>query len=420
MQNNNPTFVGIDVGTTTVRVVVGQHHDESEAPTIVGVGEAESLGMRKGSVANPSEVANAISTAIAQAEQTSGAQINSATVSVNGPHIAGMTSKGVIAVSSSDKEITTEEIERVEDAATIVQLPENREILHVFSRSFRLDGQENVKNPMGMKGVRLEVDSHVTTASTPAMRNMYSVFDQANVSVSDRLVVGVADSNSVLSRTQRESGVVLVDIGSSTTNVVIHEDGDVQHVAVIPVGGVSITNDLAIGLRTEIDIAESIKLKLGSEHDDVESKDVEIKVGSKTHSFSREDISEIVFARVEELLELIDHELSSVGRSGKLPGGVVFVGGGANLHGLVDYTKDKLSLPARIVVPKGFSGITDKIGKPGYACAVGLMLHDMQVGGGGKTANQRFDAVNKFKKRGKKSSPGASSKAKNILNKFKP
>lgn len=413
-------FTGIDVGTTKIRVVIGQFHGEDEKPTIVGVGEADAEGMRKGIVVNSQAVGRSIREAVSQAEQTSGMQVSGATVSVNGSHITGMASKGVIAVNGVDSEISEEEVQRVEEAATIVQLPPNREIIHVFSRNFRLDGQEHVKNPVGMKGVRLEVDTHVITASSPNIKNVYAAFEQAGIAVHDRLLAGVASGNSVLDTQQRESGVAVVDIGSSTTNVVVHEEGDIQHVAVIPIGSTNITNDLAIGLRTEIDIAERIKIHLSTSGDHEDATDLTVKVGKQEHTFKRADVIDIIEARIEELFELIDHELISVGRSGKLPGGVVFVGGGSNLYGLVDYAKQTLALPARVMHPKGFSGITDKIGKPEAACVVGLMLHDTLGYSQSSSPQSGFSMPKLPSRKGKKSSKNSSAKAKNIVKKFIP
>lgn len=413
-------FTGIDVGTTKIRVVVGQFHGEDEKPTIVGVGEAQSQGMRKGVVVDSQAVAQSIREAVDQAEKTSGVEISGATVSVNGSHITGMASKGVIAVNGVDSEISPEEVQRVEEAATIVQLPPNREIIHVFSRNFRLDGQEDVKNPVGMKGVRLEVDTHVITASTPNIKNVYAAFEAAGIAVHDRLLAGVASGNSVLDTQQRESGVAIVDIGSSTTNVVVHEEGDIQHVAVIPVGSTNITNDLAIGLRTEIDIAEKIKLKLSNSSDDSKLKNIKIKVGKTEHSFERSEVIDIIAARIEELFELIDHELISVGRSGKLPGGVVFVGDGSNLYGLIDFGKETLALPARVSHPQGYSGITDKIGKPGMTCAVGLMLHDTLDYSSSSQPQTGFSLSKRGRKKDKKSQSNPTAKAKSIVKKFIP
>lgn len=369
-------YVGLDVGTSTVRCVVGVADDEDGKLSIVGHGSSPNLGMRKGVVVHVDDVVEAIVQAVTEAERVSGIQIHNATVNVNGAHVVGLNSRGVIAISAANREITREDRLRVEEAATIVKLPPNREIVQVFAKNYRLDGQDNIKDPVGMQGVRLEVDTHIVTAATPNLRNLDMALEKAHVNPLHHTVSSLAASEAVLNRQQKESGTVLLDIGAGTTNVVVIEDGEVQHVAIIPVGGTHITNDLAIGLKTDLDIAEAVKVQhatLGQSRNTRAS----VAANGQRHDFDYAEVRMIVEARVEELMELIDKELRKIQRSRKLPGGVVLVGGTAKLPGLADFTKDKLELAARVGKLQPVGGLVDTVSDVDFSSAVGLMLLDM-------------------------------------------
>lgn len=372
-------FVGLDVGTTAVRCVIGQLNDQDVAPTVIGTGVAANLGVRKGAVVNVPDTVNAIDSAIEAAERMSGYEVAGATVNINGSHIVGMNSKGVIAISSNTREISPDDIVRVEEAATVVQLPANREIIQVFARNYRLDGQDHIRDPIGMTGVRLEVDAHVVTASTPSLRNLEKAMNAAGTNAHYRLLGGLAAAEAVISREQRENGVAIIDYGAATTNLAVFEEGEVQHVAVIPVGSHNLTNDLAIGLRTELDVAEAVKLAHAGPRKADRNKSVSVTVNDQVHAFKHSDIEHIVSSRLDETFELIDRELDKVSRSGKLPGGVVLVGGGAQLDGLAEYAKARLRLPARVAKPHGFAGLVDTIDSPEFATSIGLMLYDMHA-----------------------------------------
>ncbi|MEJ0073098.1 MAG: cell division protein FtsA [Candidatus Saccharibacteria bacterium] len=295
---------------------------------------------------------------------------------MNGGHVTGLNSRGVIAISSPDREISIEDRERVEEAATIVKLPPNREIVQVFAKNYRLDGQDNLKDPVGMHGVRLEVDCHIVTAASPNLRNLDLALEKAQVRPQHHTVSSLAAAEAVLDRKQKEAGTCVLDIGAGTTNLSVIEDGEIQHVAVIPMGGTHITNDLAIGLKTDLDIAESVKVKHARLGDDSD-KPLRVTLDDKVHSFSGGEVNMIVEARVEELMEYVEKELQRIHRSRKLPGGVVIVGGTANLPGLADYVKEKLQLPARLGKVRGLAGLVDTVDTPVFATAAGLMLLDI-------------------------------------------
>jgi cell division protein FtsA len=373
---SNP-YVGLDVGTNSVRCVIGVVDVANPNKlSIIGHGSAPNMGMRKGAVVHIDDVAEAITQSISEAERISGVRMQGATINVNGTHVSGLNSKGVIAISTANREITTEDRVRVEEAATIVQLPSNREIIQVFAQNYRLDGQENIKDPVGMHGVRLEVDAHIVTAATPNLRNLEMALEKAQVNVHNRTLSGLAAAEAVLQRQQKEAGTVLLDIGAGTTNLVVLEDGEVQHVAVLPMGGQHITNDLAIGLKTDLDIAEAVKLQhagLAAAN----KRDVRVKMHGQDHIFKAEDIAMITEARVEELFEFVDKELARIHRAHKLPGGVVLVGGTAKLPGIAEFAKEHLKLAARVGKLQPLSGLVDTVADPTYCTAVGLMLLDM-------------------------------------------
>ena len=380
MQEVSRYAVGLDVGTTTVRCVVGHVDATGQTPTIIGVSETPNNGMRKGTVVNLVNAAQAIDKALEDAERMSGHQIHGATVSVNGSHIIGMSSRGVIAVGTNGHEITDDDLARVEEAATVVQLPANREILEVTPRSYQLDGQENIKDPVGMTGVRLEVDAHVITGLGPHIKNLVKACEMTETAVHRTVLAGLASARAVLGEKQMENGVVVIDFGGTTTNLAVYEEGDLQHVAVLPVGSVNITNDLAIGLKTDLEVAEQVKLEHAVAHSKLREHNqvVTVTVGDVAHEFETENIDMIVDARLEEIFELINKELRSIGRAAKLPGGVVITGGGALLRGIDEYAKHALQLSARIGKPASYGGVGEQVQSPLYSTAIGLMLIDLE------------------------------------------
>lgn len=370
-------FFGLDIGTSTVRAVVGMIDTVNPGGlSIIGHGTAKNVGMRKGVVVHLDDVVEAIVQAITEAERVSGVHIKHVTTNINGTHIDGMNSKGVIAISSANREIDVDDRFRAEEAAAIVQLPPNREIIQVFAKNYRVDGQDNIKDPVGMHGVRLEVDTHIVSAATPNLKNLATVLERSHLEPAHVTVSSLAAAEAVLSRQQKEAGTLLLDIGAGTTNLVIVEDGEVQFVAVLPVGGINITNDLAIGLKTDLDIAEAVKIKFATLAD-LEQNSVNLEHEGQTHTFDCQEIQMITEARVDELLELVEKELRKVGKARKLPGGVVIVGGTANVPGIADFARDKLQLSARIGALQPLQGLVDVVDNPIYATAIGLMQLDM-------------------------------------------
>ncbi|PKL31696.1 cell division protein FtsA [Candidatus Saccharibacteria bacterium HGW-Saccharibacteria-1] len=379
MQETSRHAVGIDIGTTTVRCVVGHIDGTTGVPTIVGVGVAQNNGMRKGTVVNLAGPAQAIDDALGEAERMSGYQVDAATISVNGAHILSTHADGMIAVGGANHEITRDDLARIEEVATVGKIPANREILEVVPHSYKLDGQDNIKNPVGMTGTRLEIDAHVVSVLAPHLVNLQKAAEKAKVIPSSIIVAGVAAARAVLSEQQIENGVALIDIGGATTSLAIYEEGDLQFTAVIPIGGINITNDIAIGLKTDPEIAEKIKLEHASAMPRGEDIEISVEHNKQTYNFSTGEIDEIVEARLEEIFEAINKELKRVGRAGKLPSGVVLTGGTAQLKGITEYAKQSLGLAVRIGIACGYGGVADNIDKPQFATAIGLMLIDSEA-----------------------------------------
>lgn len=380
MNEHQTAAVGIDIGTTTVRCAIGLVKTEEQTVSLVGVGEAPNTGFRKGSVVDISETVQAVDQAIAHAERMAGLQISGATININGTHIKGLDSKGVIAISG--REVSDDDIARAEDAATVLQLPASHEILGVFPRSYTIDGNDGIKDPVGMSGTRLEVDAHVVSASGPTMRNLEKVAETTNTRINRMTVSSLASAQAVLTREQRENGVVALDIGASTTNLIVIEDGDVQHVAVIGIGGTHVTNDLAIGLKTDLKVAESVKRNykyLGKSAKD-RPKHIKVIVNRQEHIFLTKDIELIITMRLEELFEDVDKELARIHRSKKIPGGVTLTGGGSMLTGVEAVARDSLQLSSRVGVAHNIEGLKEKVAKADYAVVAGLMLLDVHKG----------------------------------------
>lgn len=375
MQEQSRYAVGIDVGTKNVRCVIGYIDADGDAPKIVGVGTAPNSGMRKGTVTNLAGPAEAIDTALGAAERMSGHQVKTAVLSVNGSHLTSTKADGMITVGTTDNEVTPGDIVRLEDMATTGKVAQNREILEIVAHSYRLDGQDNIKDPIGMTGTRLEIKANVVSGLLPHITNLQKLAEMAKVEVSSVVPAVLASAQAVLTENQRENGVAVLDIGAATTGLAVFEEGDLQYLSVIPLGGQNVTNDLAIGLRTDPEIAESVKLaharfggkRLGK---------VETKHEKKTYSFEQSEIDEIVGARYEEIFEAVAKELKKAGRAGKLPSGAVLTGGGANTKGLVDFTKEQLGVAARLGKPSEYGGASNEIKGPEFSAATGLMLID--------------------------------------------
>lgn len=393
MQDSSRYAVGIDIGSTTVRCVVGHLDPTTGAPTIVGVSEVTNTGMRKGSIVNLNGPAQAIDDALGEAERMSGYEVDGATISINGSHILSTTTDGMVAVGAVDHVVSDDDVARLEEVATVGKVPANREILAVVPHTYRLDGQDNIKSPVGMTGTRLEISANVISALAPHVSALHSALELAKVAPNVITPSVVAAAKAVLSEQQLENGVAVIDFGGATTSIAIFEEGDLQYVGVIPVGGNNITNDLAIGLKTDPEIAEQVKITHGSATSQNGSETVSVKQDKEVLEFARADVDEIIGARLDELFEHIVKELKKAGRHAKLPSGVVLVGGGANLKNIVEYTKESLGLAVRLGKASGLGGVAEHMDEPQFAVAAGLMLIDGEGAKNQTATNGRSKAV---------------------------
>ena len=396
-----PTVSGIDVGTSKITTLIATLSDEGEA-RVTGVSNTPSRGLRKGQVVNIEEATAAISQSLEAAERMAGTSIARAYLSIGGSHIASMNSHGVVAVAEPDREITDFDVKRVIDAAKAISLPSSREILHVLPRGYVVDGQEGIVDPVGMSGVRLEVDTHLVTGGATALRNLRKCVEELGVEVADMVFNGLAAASASLSDTEKELGVVLVDIGGGTTDVAIFVEGALSYSSVIPIGAINITKDLAAGLRVSLESAEKIKLALaqapripalaeevqkphvGKPIDKADEVDLtELGLPEELKSVSRKTLIEgIIKPRLNEIFTMVGLEIKRSGFGGMTPSGVVLTGGGALTVGAVEAARRNLAMPVRVGMPQHISGLIDEITTPAYTASVGLLL----VGGkGGKT-----------------------------------
>ena len=366
--------VGLDVGTENVRAVVATVGKDGEI-SVVGYNEGPNAGMRKGVVANLTGPAESIDKMLGEVERMSGFEVNSAYVSINGAHVMSVKATGMIAVGPEDHEINEDDLVRVEQASVVGRVPANRDILDVLPLSYTLDGQAGIKDPLGMTGSRLELEASVISALAPNAINLRKATEGAKV-VADKLVPSVvAGATAVLTEKQRENGVAVVDLGGSTTSVAIYEEGDLQYVGVIPVGAHNITNDLAIVLQIEPELAEDIKRRFVAKGLDEEvTGEIIIRKGREEMIFARAEINEIVEARLAEIFENVRKELKIAKYDRRLPEGIVLVGGGAKLKDIEIFAKEIMETSVKVGVPKGLGGVADAIEKPEYATAVGLAL----------------------------------------------
>ncbi|MBI2463269.1 MAG: cell division protein FtsA [Candidatus Spechtbacteria bacterium] len=374
---------GLDIGTSMVYTIVAQKRHDVVIPQIIGVGAAPSAGMRRGTVVDADEVIKSIRHSAAEAQRVSGVAIERVYVGVGGTHISCIPSKGVVAVSRADQEISNEDVERVLAAAQAISLPSNREIVHVFPSEYIVDGEGGLHDAVGMNGVRLEVNTLIVGGSSPYIKILKRCTQEAGLEVAGMVLNSFASSKAVLSKRQKELGVVCIDIGGGTTSLVVFEEGDIVHTAVFPIGSMHITNDIAIGLRTSIDVAERVKKEYGlalvREASKKETIDLNKIDPQEEGTIMRRDVAEIVEARLGELFDFSNKELRKIGKEAFLPGGVVLVGGGAKVPLIIDLAKERMRLPVQIGFPREVEGIVDSVDDPAFATALGLVFWGLEL-----------------------------------------
>lgn len=376
MENDSKVIVGLDVGTSNIKVLAGVVKDGQIS--IVGISETPTSGMRKGVVSDMASLSKSIDEALGQVEKTTGYEINTATVNINGSSIVSTKTDGMIVVAG--QEINLDDLRRLEELATIGKIPDNRVILKVIPHDYILDGQAGIKDPLGMTGSRLEIKANVISTLTPHLDGLRRVASLAEVTPSRVVVSSEASARAVLNEKQCENGVMLLELGASTTGIAIYEGGDLQYLAVLPVGANNVTNDLALGLQIDPELAEVVKLTRASAVFSDKTKKVSVKHNKQTYEFDQADIDEIVDMRLKEIFEMVNDKLHESDYAGKLPSGVVLTGGGAKLAGIDNYVKNALGLVTHIAnCQHQFRGLSDKITGPEYMTAVGLMLYDLEA-----------------------------------------
>jgi len=371
------TLVAIDLGSSKIRTLVGVVEEKRNIINIIGVGISPSSGIRKGMINDLDEAVSNITASLEDAERMSGEPIHRAFVAFSGPHIETYDSKGVIAINTPNAEISEDDVDRVLDAARAVSLPSNRDILRIIPKNFSIDSQHGIKYPVGMTGIRLEVEAHIIAGKTAAIKNTEKAFHETGVDIEEMIPSIIAGSEAVLDKKQKELGVVLIDIGSCSTNIAIYEEGTIFHSIVIPIGGEHVTNDLAIGLRSAIDTAEKVKIEYGTcLPDDIkEREEIALSEISKTdmHVVNKKQVAKIIEARYHEILMMVRDELMKVGRGGMLPAGVVLTGGAVKIPGIIDLTREVLQLPVQIGSLRGIEGIVDRVDDSSFSTSIGLL-----------------------------------------------
>ena len=370
------TIAAIDVGSTKVAVIVGDLGEQGET-RILGVGVAPASGLSRGVIDNIQSARDAISIAVEKAEQACGMRILSALVGISGNHISSQNNRGIIAIPDRSRPISPDDRSRVLESAGQISIPTNRQVLHVMPRGYWVEGTDQVSDPVGMYGGRLDAETHIVTGAVSAIQNLTKCVEGAGVQVDDIVLESIASATSVLQEQERLQGVALVDIGGSTTSLAVFDEGTVAHTACLPIAGSHLTHDLARVLRCPWESAEALKCEYGAAFADpaMQNETVEIQAFG-THSqkiVPLIHVCEILQARSEEILEMVALELKRAGYLDKIAAGLVLAGGSAQLRGLADVAEARLGLPARIGRPHGYSGLTDLIGSPAYATSIGLV-----------------------------------------------
>jgi len=386
-------LVGIDVGTSKVCALIGEVSRDGKL-TIMGHGTVPASGLKKGVVVNIDQTVRSIADAVERAERLSGWKIDRAFVSVGGPHVESLNSTGQVAVTAHHREVTREDVNRAIEVARAVSIPSNREVLHVERRGFIVDGQEGVKDPLGMSALRLEVETHIVTASATAVQNLSKCIQAAGVKIDELVVGSLASAEAVVTETEKDLGVAVADIGAGTIDLALFSDGSPFHTSVLPVGGNNVTNDIASVLMTSLQVAEEVKVSQGScdlrAIGDDDTINVTVLGEEAGRTLVRREVCEIIEARMRETFEMLRGEMAGAG-PGRLPAGIILTGGASQLAGMAELGRDVLQMPVRVAAPTGIGGLVDTLLNPGYATGVGLLAWGAS-GLGGPDA-QRYETA---------------------------
>ena len=378
MAKKDRHIVALDIGSTKTCALIGELDDDGGVK-FAALGAAESKGWRKGQIVNLDLAVSSIRRAVEEAETLVGVPVESAIIGIAGSHVRGVNSRGGITLGTRPRDVQREDVRRAIEAARGVTLPEDREVLHVLPQEFYLDGQENIRDAIGMVGQRLEANVHIVTASGTATQNIVTAVNRAGVRVDDTVLEPFASAESCLTQDERELGCCLLDIGGGTTELIAYAGGMVRHTAAIPVGGDHFTNDLAVGLRTPVPEAEKIKRERACVYRELMPEDFAIEIASvgdrPPRTIFARMLADIVEPRAQELLMLIRDELRRGGVDSQIPAGIVLTGGGSRLRGLMELTERLFNLPVRVASPHGLYEMNEQVSQPEYSTAVGLVLY---------------------------------------------
>jgi len=365
----------IDIGTTKVATIMADIDSAGGRPRILGVGVAPSLGLQKGLVVNIEEAKQSIRESVRKAERSAGYRLESAYIGITGRHINSVNNRGVISISRNDRLVRPDDLKRVLDIARSIKVPNDQKLLHVIPRSYMVDGQEGIKNPVGMHGFRLDVEAHIVTAAVTSVQNLTKCIRGLSIEVEDLVLESLASAEAVLTKEEKMAGVLLADIGGGTTDICVIKDDTIYHTSILPVGGYQVTRDISIGLGLSYELAEEMKKRYGNvlPHEEDE-KEEEKTVTADGQSISYHNLSEIIRIRMEELIRLIVLELPHGDYAKLIPAGIVLTGGGANLPGLAEMGQEITRLPVRVGIPDNLYGVSDSLRDPAYATSVGLMM----------------------------------------------
>ncbi|OGO23832.1 MAG: cell division protein FtsA [Chloroflexi bacterium RBG_16_50_9] len=389
-------IAAIDVGTTKVCTIMADVYG-NDSFRIVGVGVTPSHGLHKGLVVNINEAKESIRKSIRMAEQSAGYKLESAYIGVTGRHMTSTNNRGSIAITRNNQLVRTEDLKRVLDVARGFKVTSDQRLLHVIPRTYVVDGQDGVKNPIGMHGFRLDVETHIITAAITSIQNLTKCIRAVGVDVDDLIMEPLASAEAVLDPEEKQDGVILADIGGGTTDIAVFKDSTIYHTSVLPVAGYQVTRDISVGLGISYELAEEMKKKYGNVMPEDEGKsNNDMTLTQDGHSISYSDLSEIIRVRVEELLRLIVLELPQANYAKLVPSGLVLTGGGANLHGIAELAEGVTRLPVRVGKPISLYGVSDTLNNPAYATGVGLLLWKMHNEGTQSWQNTRENSLRRF------------------------
>ena len=364
----------LDIGSSKIAAIVGEISGGDLQ--IIGFGSTAANGIRRGMITDVAQVTAAISKVVEQAEETSGYKLTNVFVNVSGDHISSLNNSGIVAIADRDKGVSMDDIHRAMDAARAVPVPHNRDILHLLPRVFRVDDQEKVKSPINMHGFRLEVDAHIVICAVPAQQNIKGCVEAVELNVDEFVIASLASAESVVSQAEKDMGVLVVDIGAGTTDIVLYTAGSPFMTKTLPIGGQLISNDIAIGLRVPFEVGEDIKLRHGDARPEHMPEGATFSVapfGGDKITVGHRELSEVIEARVEEIFNLISKEIKDCGFTGLIPAGIVLTGGAAHLKGMGDVAQKILGIPARVAVPRNLKGLVEKLNDPAYATGIGML-----------------------------------------------